>query len=165
MLVKWLPGATSLAGVIQRNPNRTNSVILYGLIAALVAVGLYFWVDYRSAKANLAEVRSDLRAEQALTAAQGKAITKFQAEQARYAELVRQFDSFRAEVNAEVRELRRGLTAREIEEAAADDPVEATREITDRVNRAFRMFDDATSIGGSGGTDANRSPPAGTDPE
>lgn len=138
----WVP---SLFGAIKNNPNRTNSVIIYALIAGVIGLGVYFWVDYRGAKSALSQVRDDLQAEQALTAAQQDAINEFQQEQARFAALVREFDSFRAEVNAEVRELRQGLTAREIRDAAAEDPAQASDSVTGRVNNAFGLFDDATT--------------------
>lgn len=141
--VAWIP---TLLGWISRNPGKSfNNFLIYGSIAALVAVAGFFYLDYADARRDRAELKEAKAAYEQLTEQTQSVISEYEDAEARYNQFVREGNAFRNQLQLELQAVRDGLSAETIREEAEQNAEEATANANRRFNDALGLFDDATS--------------------
>lgn len=148
--IAWIP---SLLGWISRNPGKSlNNFVIYGGIAALVAISSFFYLDYQDAKRDREELKDARAAYEQLTEDVQSVISDYETAERRYNDFVRDGNQFRSDLRRQTEAILDGLSANTIREEAGQDADQATDNATRRFNDALGLFDDATDPGSEPGT-------------
>lgn len=134
---------------IRNHPVMTLQAAGIALVAALMA---YLWVDYRGAKADLQDARTEItqleaavKGERAARAAVRGRLDEFMAAQKLQAVRLEEMARQQAETRREVSNIVSGLSASEVRRLIEENPDEASAVLSRRVDDLFSLFDDATA--------------------
>ena len=128
-------------GWFKNNP--IQSLQLAG-IAALAITAAFFFFDYRGAKAEVRELRTEIAAEKALNEAQATRLDEFAEAEVQRLERLRALEEAGVRIRAEIRGITDELTAPQINIIVEEQPDEAADIISRRFDDILSVLDDAT---------------------